>query len=80
MGMPRFYFNVRDGDTLIADQEGVEMPGKSAAVEEATQAARDLLAERVKYGEPIESRQFDVLNDRGETILTLPFRSVLRLD
>jgi hypothetical protein len=78
--MPRFYFNVRDGDTLIADQEGVEMPGESAAVEEARQAARDLLAERVKYGEPIETRQFEVLNDNGETILTLPFRSVLRLD
>jgi hypothetical protein len=78
--MPRFYFNVRDGDTLIADQEGVEMPGESAAVEEARQAARDLLAERVKYGEPIETRQFEILNDNGETILTLPFRSVLRLD
>jgi hypothetical protein len=78
--MPRFYFNVRDGDILITDQEGVEMPGKMAAAEEAKQAARDLLAERVKYGEPIESRQFEVLNDNGETIMTLPFRSVLRLD
>ncbi|MDB5556177.1 MAG: hypothetical protein JWL86_6161 [Rhizobium sp.] len=80
IGMPRFYFNVRDGDTLIADREGVEMPGKSAAAEEARQAARDLLAERVKFGEPLESRQFEVVNDNGETILTLPFRSVLRLD
>lgn len=78
--MPRFYFNVRDGDTLIADQEGVEMPGKTAAAEEAKQAARDLLAERVKYGEPLESKRFEVVDDDGETILTLPFRSVLRLD
>lgn len=78
--MPRFYFHVRDGDTLITDQEGVEMPGNAAAAEEARQAARDLLAERVKYGEPLEARHFEVVNDNGETILTLPFRSVLRLD
>lgn len=78
--MPRFYFNVRDGETVIADKEGVEMPGKTAAAEEAEQAARDLLADRVKHGEPLEAKSFEVVNDNGETILTLPFRSVLRLD
>lgn len=78
--MPRFYFNVRDGDTVITDQEGIELAGKSDAAEEAMQAARDLLADQLKHGARLESKSFEVVNDTGETVLTLPFRSVLRLD
>jgi len=78
--MPRFYFNVRDGDSVITDPEGIEVPGLRAVEDEATQAARDLLADRVKHGEQIGSRKFEVIDETGRQVLTLPFRSVLKLD
>lgn len=78
--MPRFYFNVRDGNSVITDPEGIEVPGLRAAEDEARQAARDLLADRVKHGEHIGTRNFEVIDETGRRVLTLPFRSVLKLD
>ncbi|MBX9457883.1 MAG: hypothetical protein KL863_18750 [Rhizobium sp.] len=78
--MPRFYFHVRDGDELIEDPEGIEMPGSDAAEAEATTAARELLAEQLKFGSALDSRAFEILDEKGEKVLSLPFRSVLRLD
>lgn len=78
--MPRFFFNVHDGDEIIRDHEGVDVPALDDAIEEARQAARDLLAERVKHGAAIDSQAFEVLDDKGKAVLTLPFRSVLQLD
>ncbi|MGV3552165.1 DUF6894 family protein [Rhizobium sp.] len=78
--MPKFYFHVRDGDQIIRDHEGIDMPGKDAAAAEAKQAARDLLAEQLKFGATLDTRQFEIVDDRGEKVLSLPFRSVLRLD
>ena len=70
--MPRFYFNVRDGDTLIADQEGVEMPGKTAAAEEARQAARDLLAEPYELVRLTRSHQTGATLRKAASPLTTP--------
>jgi hypothetical protein len=48
--MQRFYFHVRAGDELTADDEGAEFPNLSAALGEARLAARELLAEAIKSG------------------------------
>ena len=36
--MPRFFFDIRSGDTFVPDTTGVELAGIEAAVEEATMA------------------------------------------
>nr|WP_321182289.1 hypothetical protein [Methylobacterium sp. Leaf122] len=38
--MPRFFFHIRDGATLIEDPDGSELPDLAAAREEAAQGAR----------------------------------------
>src|SRR3954449_6400944 len=48
--MGRFYFHIRDGDQLIPDEEGQDLPDTSEALREATLAARQLLAEAIKSG------------------------------
>ena len=78
--MPKFYFNVRDGDEVIEDREGIDMPCSDAAEAEATQAARELLAEQLKFGSMLDAKEFEILDDKREKVLSLPFRSVLRLD
>lgn len=41
MGMPRYYFNFRDGTRLVSDHLGREFPNDSAARQEALLTARD---------------------------------------
>jgi hypothetical protein len=78
--MPKFFFNVRDGDRIIEDHEGIDMPAAEDAEAEALHAARELLAEQLKFGSKLDTRAFEIVNDRGEKIFSLPFRSVLRLE
>lgn len=75
----RYFFNVKAGDEGIPDQEGVELPGLTQVAEEAKQAARDLLANRVQHGEWINGEKFEVADENGKLVLELPFTSVLML-
>ena len=52
--MQRYYFHIRKGDTLEEDIEGAEFPSPYAAREEAIQAAREILAERVLTGQLVD--------------------------
>lgn len=78
--MPIFYFHLRKNGEITQDREGIDLPGARAALEEATQAARDLIAEKVKRGEIVNGDEFVVHDDLGSQLFTLPFKSVLKLD
>ena len=78
--MPHFYFNIRDGDNYIEDKEGVDLPTPRAALEEAKQAARDLLADRLRHDRTLDQSCFEVNDDLGKCLFTLPIQSVLLKD
>src|SRR5262245_15623315 len=40
--MPRYFFHLSFGQTLLPDEEGVELPNRSAARDEALAVVRDL--------------------------------------
>jgi hypothetical protein len=40
--MPRYFFNLRFGQRVVPDEEGVELPNRSAARDEALAVVRDL--------------------------------------
>jgi hypothetical protein len=42
--MARYFFHIRDGDRIIQDVEGAELPDFAAAKVEATQCARSISA------------------------------------
>ncbi|WP_277880514.1 DUF6894 family protein [Agrobacterium vaccinii] len=44
--MPRYFFHVREADTLSIDFEGAVLSGDDQAIREALQAARETLAEK----------------------------------
>jgi hypothetical protein len=74
--MPRYYFNTRIGDELIADPEGEELPGPDRAWEVARAMIGELLktegAERGLLGAVLE-----VTDDEGEIVLEFPFTEAL---
>jgi hypothetical protein len=76
--MPRYYFHIRNEDDFVPDVEGIEMPGARAAREEAEYAAREILADRVRRGEVIDGHEFEVRDDEGTKLFTVPFKSVLK--
>ncbi|MBW9117653.1 hypothetical protein JNB88_28945 [Rhizobium cauense] len=76
--MTRYFFHRRDGDQFIEDT-GVEMSGLAAARLEAIKAAREMLAEKLLAGELIDGQVFEIVDDAGRLVETIPFKSVLNL-
>lgn len=77
--MPRFYFHIRDGEDLIRDLEGSDLPDLTAAQSEAAEAARQMQSRRVLSGEAIDDRYFEIADEAGETLAVLQMRSVVKL-
>ncbi|HEY3790209.1 MAG TPA: hypothetical protein VGM09_00135 [Bradyrhizobium sp.] len=74
--MPRYYFNTRIGDELVADPEGEELRNPDRAWEVARAMIRELLktegAERALLNATIE-----VTDDKGEIVLEFPFAEAI---
>lgn len=77
--MPRYYLHIREGERFIKDHEGIELPGILNAKSEAEEAAREILASKVKSGEIIDGQEFEIYDAWGNRMLNVPFKSVLRL-
>jgi hypothetical protein len=46
--MPRYYFDVREGDDVTSDDEGLELSGIEAAWVEAAHSLADILRDAVR--------------------------------
>lgn len=76
--MPRYYFHVREADTLSVDLEGAVLQGDAQAITEAIQAARETLVEKIMAGEVIADSSFEVVRADGHLIAVIPVSSVLK--
>ncbi len=76
--MPRYYFHVREADTLSIDLEVAILQGDARAVEEAVQAAREMLAEHILTGDIVDNSSFEIVRDDGQLIAVIPVSSVLK--
>jgi hypothetical protein len=77
--MPRYYFHVREHGRVSEDDYGVTLANTDIAHEEAAQAAREILSEKVALGEHIDGQVFVVCDDDGVPLFELPFKDVLNL-
>jgi hypothetical protein len=75
--MGRFYFHLRQGDELIPDEEGQDLPDVSEALHEALIAARELLAEAIKNGQDRVPDAVVIADEAGRAIETIPLAMVL---
>ncbi len=73
----RFFFDIRDGDTLIEDPDGEEFSGVEAAQAEAIQAARELMAQDLLAGKPLDGRSFEICDDRRTLLRIVPFKQAI---
>ncbi|CAO4153172.1 DUF6894 family protein [Methylorubrum extorquens] len=78
--MPRYYFHIRYGDQVIEDWDGSELPDLAAALQEAKEGARAVLSEKVLKGEVADGQRFEIADETGTVLATLPLKAVLRLE
>jgi len=77
--MPKFFFNLRD-DVCVTDEEGKDLPDAAKAREMAVSFARDIMSEDVKDGRLVLKDEIDVIDDKGDKVLTLPFRDAIEIE
>jgi hypothetical protein len=65
--MPRFFFDIHDGETFTPDREGLELEGLEAAKEEAKKTLSDIVRDEMPDG---DRRDFtvDVKNAAGRIV------------
>lgn len=76
----RYFFHMRSHDGDEPDDEGIEFDSLDLAVSEAEETAREMVAERVMHQERIDGTRFEIADDRGNVLATIPFRTVVKLD
>jgi hypothetical protein len=74
--MPCFYLHIKDGDRLIKDEEGTELPSLDHARAAALQSARELWGDAIKAGRDLEGDAFVIVDDAG-TLTFMPFSEAL---
>jgi hypothetical protein len=75
--MPLYYFHMRCEGVLDEDPEGIELPDLAQAKNAALEGAREIMAERLKHGIPMNGSQFEVTDNAGNLLHVLKFTDAL---
>ncbi|WP_134499057.1 DUF6894 family protein [Microvirga pakistanensis] len=78
--MPRYYRHIRQGDQLIQDPDGIELPDLDAARGEALEGIRDILADAIRRGmdAPLDDA-IVIMDEAGRELAIIPFAEALPL-
>ena len=68
--MPRFFFHLRDHDHLHEDDEGMDLPGLHALLDEALRVTSELFGELNGSSE----LEFEIADSLGRTVLRIPIQ------
>jgi len=77
LGMPRYFFNIVRGKTVIPDPEGDVLRSDTAARRHAFMIAREMIKERHNYrGCGIERWAFEITDKTGRHVAKVQFSDV----
>ena len=75
--MSRFYFHLRSGENVVADEEGTDLADVAAARLEALAAARHIVADAIRSGRGIIPEAFVISDSEGRELETVKLAGVL---
>jgi hypothetical protein len=75
--MPRFFFHACRRGGRIEDPQGSDFIDLDAARADAVAAARELLAENIQIGADISDWWFEITDEPGMLLTTVPFRDAI---
>jgi hypothetical protein len=73
----RLYFHVRERGSFIEDDQGADFESLEQAREEAIVSAREMMAERIITGRPINDVVFEISDESGKVMLSFPWDDAL---
>lgn len=65
--MTRYFFDIRDGDSIAPDEEGLEFPHVEAAQEEAAHSLADLVRDKIR-DQPYCHMAMEVRDEAGPVL------------
>ena len=71
--MPRYFFHVRDGDTLHRDSTGRDLHNVEDVIREAQHYAKGAIREAAVRGQDVSGHGLEVVDETGAEVVTLPF-------
>jgi len=74
--MTRYFLHLVDGDDVICDPEGSELPSIAAAREQALLSAREILAEAIKIGAQRVPRFVVAVSEGGNEVAVIDMREI----
>lgn len=75
--MARYFLHLVDGDDVICDPEGSELPSVGAAREQALLAAREILAEAIKLGSQRVPRFVVAVSEGGNEVAVIDVKAIV---
>jgi hypothetical protein len=76
--MPRFFFNLREGDVLISDPEGSILPDIETARDVARQTAREMLVSRLEDHKEVNGGIIEIADPEGRIVDRIALADVLK--
>ncbi|MEE7489373.1 DUF6894 family protein [Methylobacterium oryzae] len=77
--MPHFYLHIRDGQWLVEDLDGTDLPDLDAARTEAERSARALLEIQQVDGAVLAGQSFEIADASGQVLAVVSLKDVLQL-
>jgi hypothetical protein len=71
--MAHYFFHLRDGEDILLDPEGCELPDMAAIVARTLAAARSILSAEALEGRIAFNMRLDVEDSGGAIVHSLPF-------
>jgi hypothetical protein len=75
--MPRFRFNIRKGDSLVPDREGMELVDLEAARDEARNTALDIIMDQARKGEGTAGQKVEIEDEDGKIVEIIEIRDFM---
>jgi len=76
--MPKFFFNHFSHDDVSIDEGGSDFPSLEAASPDTCNAILDISFEKLRERQDPTEDTFEIVSERGDLLLTIPFSEVLR--
>jgi hypothetical protein len=74
--MLKYYFHIREGGHVTVDEEGMTLPGIEAALREAETSGREMLAEMIRDGTPLDGQAVEITSEDGKVLRQVRLKSL----
>jgi hypothetical protein len=77
--MPRYFLHIHDGETIIPDPDGRDYADLEAALFDAREGAREMLAEKLLKGAELDGQRIEIMDADGALVDTVMFADQLNI-